>query len=290
MRDAIIIGGGLAGLSAAWRLRHWDTLVLESEDRIGGRIRSEQRGPYFLNWGGHVFGGPGTSTDTLLSETGTGAVNVPGTLAGTHMNGKLLLNGPLQTYPFRIPMGMKDRAAMIAAGVKVSKDVLRYASVVRRRPGETGEQRQQRIYDFENDRSFADYLGDIGPEAQALFTPTVTRSAGDPDEISAGAGIGYFSLVWNIGQGLSKSISGGPSTLTATIAAALGDRVQTNAQVHEVTQHKDHVTVCFTQDGVEHEQTARTVIMATPAPVSHKIGVNLRPDLREARGKVQYGS
>lgn len=290
MRDAIIIGGGLAGLSAAWRLRHWDTLVLESEDRIGGRIRSEQRGPYFLNWGGHVFGGPGTSTDTLLSETGTGAVNVPGTLAGTHMNGKLLLNGPLQTYPFRIPMGMKDRAAMIAAGVKVSKDVLRYASVVRRRPGETGEQRQQRIYDFENDRSFADYLGDIGPEAQALFTPTVTRSAGDPDEISAGAGIGYFSLVWNIGQGLSKSISGGPSTLTATIAAALGDRVQTNAQVHEVTQHKDHVTVCFTQDGVEHEQTARTVIMATPAPVSHKIGVNLRPDLREALGKVQYGS
>lgn len=97
MKDAIIIGGGLAGLSAAWRLRHWDTVVLESSERIGGRIRSEQRGQYFLNWGGHVFGGPGTSTDTLLAETGTGAVDVPGTLAGTHMNGKLLLKGPLQT-------------------------------------------------------------------------------------------------------------------------------------------------------------------------------------------------
>ncbi|MGP5117749.1 NAD(P)-binding protein [Corynebacterium casei] len=199
MKDAIIIGGGLAGLSAAWRLRHWDTAILESSERIGGRIRSEKRGAYFLNWGGHVFGGRGTSTDVLLSETGTGSVDVPGTLAGTHMNGKVLLKGRLQTYPFRIPMKMSDRAAMITAGMKVSKDVFRYASVVRRRPNETGEQRQQRIYDFENDRSFADYFGNIGPEAEALFTPTVTRSAGDPDEISAGAGIGYFSLVWNIG-------------------------------------------------------------------------------------------
>ena len=290
MKDAIIIGGGLAGLSAAWRLRLWDTVVLESSERIGGRIRSEQRGQYFLNWGGHVFGGPGTSTDTLLTETGTGAVDVPGTLAGTHMNGKLLLKGPLQTYPFRIPMKTSDRAAMITAGMKVSKDVFRYAAVVRQRPGETGEQRQQRIYDFENDRSFADYLGNIGPEAEALFTPTVTRSVGDPDEISAGAGIGYFSLVWNIGQGLSKSILGGPSTLTETIAAALRDRISTNAQVQEVTQHKDHVTVRYTQDGIEREETARTAIMATPATVSHKIGVDLRPELREALGKVQYGS
>lgn len=290
MKDAIIIGGGLAGLSAAWRLRHWDTVILESSDRIGGRIRSEKRGEYFLNWGGHVFGGPGTSTDELLTETGTRTVDVPGTLAGTHMNGKLLLKGPLQTYPFRIPMKMSDRVSMITAGMKVSKDVFRYASVVRKRPGETGEQRQQRIYDFENDRSFADYLGEIGPEAEALFTPTVTRSAGDPHEISAGAGIGYFSLVWNIGQGLNKSILGGPSTLTETIAASQRDRIELGAQVQEVVRHKDHVVVRYHQNGVDREVQARTVIMATPATISHKIGVDLRPELREALSQVQYGS
>jgi glycine/D-amino acid oxidase-like deaminating enzyme len=24
LKDVIVVGGGLAGLSAAWRLRHWD--------------------------------------------------------------------------------------------------------------------------------------------------------------------------------------------------------------------------------------------------------------------------
>ena len=36
MRDAIVIGGGIAGMSAAWRLRHSDVLVLEGSNRIGG--------------------------------------------------------------------------------------------------------------------------------------------------------------------------------------------------------------------------------------------------------------
>lgn len=70
VKDVIVVGGGLGGPSAAWRLRHWDTALLESGSRVGGRIRSERRGAYWLNWGGHVFAGPGTSTDALLHEAG----------------------------------------------------------------------------------------------------------------------------------------------------------------------------------------------------------------------------
>ena len=131
--------------------------------------------------------------------------------------------------------------------------MLRYARVVRQRPGESGATRQQRIYDFENDRSFADYIGDLPEDAAALFRTTVTRSAGDMDEISAGAGIGYFSLVWNIGQGLNRGIVGGPSTLTEAIAAALGDRVQLGAEVQEIVHRADSVVVRYRQDGVDHE-------------------------------------
>ena len=40
-RDVVIIGGGIAGLAAAWRLRHRDVLLLEAGDRLGGRMRSD---------------------------------------------------------------------------------------------------------------------------------------------------------------------------------------------------------------------------------------------------------
>ncbi|MGV9711868.1 protoporphyrinogen/coproporphyrinogen oxidase [Gordonia sp. NPDC003424] len=289
MKDVVIVGGGLAGLSAAWRLRHWDTVILESGTRVGGRIRSEKRGQYFLNWGGHVFAGAGTSTEALLAETGTASTKVPGSLAGLAMNGKVLLDGPVQTYPFRVPMPMASRLALLRSGAKVGFDVLRYARAVRVRAGESPQVRQQRIYEFENDRSFADYVGSLPEDAEALFRPTVTRSAGDPEELAAGAGIGYFSLVWNIGAGLDRSILGGPSTLTENIAASMRNRIELGASVNEVVHKKNSVVVRYTRDGVEREVEARYAVLATPATVSHRVAVDLPADQREALGKIQYG-
>ena len=289
MKDVVIVGGGLAGLAAGWRLRHWDTVLLESGSRVGGRIRSERRGRYWLNWGGHVFAGAGSTTDALLSEVGITAAQVPGTLAGVAMNGKLLIKGPVQTYPFRIPMPLSSRVALIKAGIKVSGKVLRYARIMRWRPGEDPALRQQRIYGFENSRSFRDFVGDLPEDAGALFYPTVTRSAADAHEISAGAGIGYFSLVWNIGQGLNRNIVGGPSTLTQGIATALGDRVQLDAEVVEIVHTKRSAVVRYRQHGVDLEVEGRCVVLATPATVSHRVAVDLPQDIRDALGKVVYG-
>ncbi|WP_171109183.1 MULTISPECIES: NAD(P)/FAD-dependent oxidoreductase [unclassified Streptomyces] len=289
MKDVVIVGGGIAGLAAGWRLRHWDTLLLESEGRIGGRIRSERRGPYWLNWGGHVYAGGDSATSWLLKSTGVDSVAVPGSLAGLSMNGKLLLKGRVESYPFRIPMPMSARVGMVRAGAKVALSVARYARIVQRRKGETEAQRQQRVYDFMNDRSFKDFIGDLPEDAEALFKPTVTRSAADIDQLSAGAGVGYFSLVWNIGAGLSQSIIGGPSTLTESIAAALADRVRLNATVDEVVQKNGSVVVRYREGGVEKEVEARCVVLATPATVSHRIAVNLDRDVREALSKIVYG-
>ena len=39
--DTVIIGGGIAGLTAAYMLRDKNILLLEQEDRFGGRVWSE---------------------------------------------------------------------------------------------------------------------------------------------------------------------------------------------------------------------------------------------------------
>lgn len=289
MKDVVIVGAGLAGLSAGWRLRHWDTLLLESDSRVGGRIKSERRGSYWLNWGGHVFAGPGSSTDALLNEVGVSAVAIPGSLQALSMNGKFIRKGHIATYPFRIPMSLPARIGTLLGGMKVVGGVAKYTGVVRKRPGESGAMRQQRIYDFENESSFQDYIGNLPEDAAALFKTTVTRSAGDMDQISAGAGIGYFSLVLGIGQGLNRGIVGGPSTLTESIAVALGDRVQLGARVQEVVHRKNSVLVRYSQDGVDREVEARAVILATTADVSHQIGVDLPEELRCALAQIKYG-
>ncbi|NMO01723.1 FAD-dependent oxidoreductase [Gordonia sp. TBRC 11910] len=289
MKDVVIIGGGVAGLAAGWRLRHWDALLLESDSRVGGRVRSERRGQYWLNWGGHVYAGGNSSTAWLLDNVGIDAMNVPGSLTGLSMNGKLLLNKRVETFPFRVPMPMSSRVGIIKTGAKVGLAVAKYARIVGLRAGETEGARQQRVYDFMNDRTFADYVGDLPDDVEALFKPTVTRSAGDMDELSAGAGVGYFSLVWGIGAGLTKNIVGGPSTLTEAIAASLGDKLQLGARVHEVVQRPHSVVVRYRRDGIDHEVEARTAVLATPATVSHRIAVDIDSDVREALGQVKYG-
>ena len=65
----VVVGGGIAGLTAAHALRDRDVVVLEAADRVGGRIRSEPRGDNWLNFGAHVFGGESSVTGGLLTSS-----------------------------------------------------------------------------------------------------------------------------------------------------------------------------------------------------------------------------
>lgn len=289
MLDAVIIGGGIAGLSAAWELRRKDILLLESSDRFGGRVYSERRGKYWLNFGAHVYNGENSATDKLLKDVGVTASKVPGTVTGLAMNGKVITSGKVETYPLVIPMPIKARLAAFTAGAKVRLAVMKYGKVVARRKGETFKEHQQRIYDFKNDSTFRNFIGNLPEDTEELFRPTITRSTGDFDEISAGAGIGYFHLVWSKEDGLSRNILGGPSTLTNAIAESLSERAQVNAVVTEVIQRAGSVLVKYTQNGEQHEIEAKHVVLATPAPVTKKIAKNIDEDVREALGKIIYG-
>lgn len=289
MKDVIIIGGGLAGLSAAWRLSNHDILLLESENRVGGRVMSERRGNYWMNWGGHVYAGEGSATDDLLKSVGVKSLPVPGKLSAMHLNGKLLLDGRVELYPFRVPMSWKSRLAMLTADAKVRAAVMKYAKVAQKKEVEDYSVQQQRILDFMNNKTFSEFTGKLPVDADAIFRPTVSRSTGEPEKISAGAGIGYFHMIWNKKGGLSQNIMGGPSTLTNTIANHLKNKVEINAHVQEIIHNQDFVTVKYQQNGTEFVETAKYAIITTPAPITRKITKNLSAKLDYALSQIKYG-
>ncbi|HXH96092.1 MAG TPA: FAD-dependent oxidoreductase, partial [Gaiellaceae bacterium] len=125
-RDVLVVGAGIAGLTAAWDLRDLDVLVLEAGERVGGRMRSERRGDYWLNFGAHVFSGQGSETDRLLTETGTEATTVPGRLTALAARGRLLTSGRVASYPFRLPLTSAERLSLLRAGARLRRAVAAY--------------------------------------------------------------------------------------------------------------------------------------------------------------------
>jgi oxygen-dependent protoporphyrinogen oxidase len=287
--DVIVVGAGLAGLAAAWQLRDVDVFVAEADERPGGRLRSMPRDRYWLNFGAHVFSGPDSASGRLITEMGVTATTVPGSLTAVAMGGRVVASGPVETYPFRLPLSLGERLALARVGLKLRGAVKRYAEVSRERPNESFADRQLRILEFEDDRSFIDYIGAIPPRVDAIFRSTLTRSSGEPEEMAAGYGIGYFHLVWNATEGLSRNLIGGSATLTDRLATGLGERVALSAPVTNVRPSDDGVTVTLVRGGTEEERHARCAIVATPAPVTVDIVAGIPPETEEALRAVHYG-
>jgi oxygen-dependent protoporphyrinogen oxidase len=285
-REVVVVGGGIAGLTAAHALRDLDVVVLEAADRAGGRIFSEPRGENWLNFGAHVFGGESSSSGQLLRELGVSAEAVPGRLAAVSLNGKLVSRGPVESFPFRLPMPLRSRAALVRTGLRLRLAVREYAKIAAPREGEEPAARQQRLLDFMDDRSFAEFSGSLPEDVDLLFRSTLTRSSGEPEELAAGYGVGYFHLVWDRKGGLSRNILGGSSVAIDALASELGDRMRLGTRVTSVGRTPAGVRVDI--EGAEPIE-ARAVIVATPAYATREIVADLPADTDAALGAIPYG-
>jgi oxygen-dependent protoporphyrinogen oxidase len=288
-RDAVVVGAGIGGLAAAYDLRDRDVLVLEAADRLGGRVRSEPRGPYWLNLGAHVFAGPGSATWRLAEEVGVQLARVPGQLVAVELNGRIVSGGRPELYPLRLRLRPRERLALVRAGLRLRRAVAGYERAATPRPGEAPAETRSRVLAYGDDRTFADWLGPVPGDAAALFRATVTRSTAELDEISFGHGAGYFSLVWNADKGLSHNILGGPGRLIEGMAAALPGRVVTGAEVREVAVEGELVRVRYREGGSDREVLARHAVVATKAFDAARIAADLPPDTRRSLEAIPYG-
>ena len=290
-RDVVVIGGGIAGLSAAWQLRHRDLLLLEAEDRLGGRLRSDPRGDYWLNYGAHLFPAPGSLVDSMIRDCGLETAPVTGSMMGLALGSKQLNHGRVETYPFRLPLSVRDRLAFATAGLKVQRAVARYHRLAKAAPGETSADVRARVLAFEDHRTFAEFLGDLPPAVDAIFSCAAHRATADPSELSAGCGIGLFALVWG-GKGslIARNLLGGTGRLPAAMGRELGDRARTGSHVTELREDGDHLLVNYLADGRPHTVRTRNVIVAAQAPFAASLAAPVAPEAAAALKRLTYGA
>lgn len=283
-----MVGGGVAGLAAAWGLRDRDVVVLEASDRLGGRMRSEPRGDVWLNFGAHVFAGPDSAFGRLLDDARVRAIPIPGRLAALAMHDRIV-SGAVETYPLRLPMGLRSRMALVRSGLRLRLAVRRYAAVAAPRAGEDPAKRQLRMLEFMADRSFTDFIGRLPGDINSIYRATLNRSSGEPEQLAAGYGVGYFHLVWDRSGGLSRGIVGGPGALIGALAAGLAEPPRTGCEVRRVARRGEGVVVEYEQAGERLAIAARAAVVAAPAPVARAIIDGLPPETASALDGVRYG-
>jgi oxygen-dependent protoporphyrinogen oxidase len=101
MCDVAVVGAGIAGLTAAWHLRHRDVVVLEAAARAAAgfaprtarRVLAQPRRPRLSP--------PDSDLGRLVGAVGLETVSVPGTGMGAYLNGSLVTGRPA-TYPLRL--------------------------------------------------------------------------------------------------------------------------------------------------------------------------------------------
>ena len=292
IRDVVIIGGGIAGLTAAWRLRHRDLLVLEGSDRVGGRMRSEPHGDYWLNYGAHLFPAPGSLVDTIATELALETVPVWGSMMGLAVGDTKLTSGPVESYPLRLPLSPVDRIGFALRGLRVQHAVGGYHRIAKPRPGESPADTRARILAYEDERTFGEFLGAMSPGVASIFGCASHRATAELGELSAGCGIGLFALVWG-GRGslIARNMLGGTGRLPEAISERLGEqRVRVGASATAIRDDSDALMVDYRGPTGPQRIRARHVILAAQAPFASELARDVAPAAADALGRMSYGA
>lgn len=285
--DVVVIGAGLAGLSAARALRQHRVVVLEGADRVGGRVRSEPRGDYWLNFGAHLFGSDSTPAAGLANELGLELADIPGHRFGVAVNGKVVAGGRAESFPLRLPLSLADRLSFARLGLKLRTGVARLRKEQARREGEPVEEWRQRQLEFENERTLGAYAGKLTPTVAEMLAAITERTGAAPDTMAAGYGMTSFAQVWSP-YSFARNLVGGSARLPEAIAATLPD-VRLSAPVESVVPQGDGVAVTYSRDGERRTILASQALVATPANVAAEIVKGIPADTREALQSIRYG-
>ena len=290
--EVVVVGGGIAGLTAAWALRDRDVLLVEADERVGGRIFTAQREPNWLVTGAHFVGDPTSPLGSLAVELGCELLRARGEMSTVWMNGRLTRGGRSETLPFRLPLSIGGRLSLMYTGLR-----LRLANA---RAMRGLEEPLHGDYGFDGDEvvvagdagldsiPFSDTLGRMHPEVESIMRTVTSRVTGEPHELSAHYGAALAANLWASSMP-RHTVRGGLGVLVEGLRTRLDNRIMAGTRVETVTQGNSRVEIGAVRDGEMITIRARHAIVATPAPITRRIVTDLPGDKAAALDVVRYG-
>jgi protoporphyrinogen/coproporphyrinogen III oxidase len=229
--------------------------------------------------------------DRMARDCGLDTVPVTGSMMGLAVGTKRLIRGPVETYPLRLPLPVRDRVAFAIAGVRVKRAVSAYRRASTPTAGKTPADVRARVLAFEDERSFADFLGPLPPAVEPIFSCAAHRATAELSELSAGCGIGLFALVWGGKRSLiARNLLGGAGQLPVALGRRLGSRARTGCRVTGLRPRGTGLVVDYHADGRVERVHARHVIVAAQAPFAAPLVAPVAGRAAAALEQMTYGA
>ena len=268
----VIVGGGIAGLSAAYFLRSKDWLLLEKEPQFGGNaLQEEFEGQLYGT--GSAYAYRGDEGDQLATEIGLKLplVNMPDP---TIVN-KTYVPDTWKTGLQQLPYPKEVRESF----KKFRDDTMKIK--VREKMAELDAQ------------PFSNFTAGYSPEVQQWWDGFGPSNWGATTEESA-AYVGLANVQDLISGGDAKRaiLPGGLGCITHKLVEVLQpkykERILDNTAVVAAVQDKDAVRVTYLHEGKLVTVSAKAVLMCTPKHITSRIVMGLPFEQKTAMRRYRY--
>ncbi len=282
MSRIAVIGGGIAGLTAAYRLSAThDVVLFERETTPGGKIRSEKIDGYLFEWGPSGILSSAEELQALIGEIGLGDVLTPARPAAK--NRFVYWNGALHKLPAKPPDALKMTILSPLGKLRALRELF-----TRKGSGPADES----VYAF-----MARHFG--RQVAERLVSPALLGiSGGDAANTSVAAifprlrdvEMQHGSIIRGMMKGPRKASNmcsfadGGMQTLTDRLAERLGNRLRSGASVQRIDRTERGWRVLH--DGAE--TAVDGVVVATPADVAAHLVESFDAELGARLREIPY--
>ncbi len=279
VHDVIVVGGGMSGMVTAWELRHLNPLVLEQAQRLGGNSKGESWRGTDYSIGAAYITKPDINgeIDRFLKEIGAYKVLTPTNESAPVAVDGATVNSFWDNYENADVRRIAQRLKHYFLEVYNEENGRIFPEI----PFSSTKMRS--VIQELDKRSFYDHLVDVvgealPPEIYNLIEHYCWSSFGaSSHELSAAAGVNFYASEFDsvfVGAGGNSAI------IECIFNRMKPEQFKTSHLVYNIQPEGERVVVrAVTRDGLIHEYSARSVVVATPKFVA----AHMIPTLEEKR-------